>query len=123
MTLFVPSAYTLTTLSEAGCDDGTEWHVFVDVTAEDREETIYLHLVPYIRGRIATVLALYRFDCDDAPMPGYDVDPTVIRWKVARMTMNAATRTNIERLCTEYYWPDVPRVVRNTVLRDLGIAE
>lgn len=123
MTLFVPSAYALTTLSEAGCDDGTEWHVFIDVTAEDREETIYLHLVPYIRGRIATVLGLYRFEYD-GPMPGDDdVDLTVIRWQVARMTMNAATRTNIERLCSEYSWPAVPRVVQKIVLRDLGIAQ
>lgn len=97
MTLFVPSAYALTTLSEAGGCDGTEWHVFVDVTAEDREETIYFHFVPRFRG-------------------------PHIRWSVTRMTACTVDRTNIERLCHEFAWPDVPIRVRHAVLQDLGIT-
>lgn len=107
MTLFVPSAYALTTRTAVGHDVAAEWHVFVEVTTADGEETIYFHLVPRINGRYSKT-------------EGY-VRGQRITWAVTRMTMNAVARATIERLGREYSWPDVPIRARRAVLQDLGI--
>ena len=110
MTLFVPSAWALTPRPAVGHRAVAEWHVFVEVTTADREETIYLHLVPRINGRYSKSEKRY-------------VRGQRITWAVTRVTMNAVTRTNVERLGLghEYSWSDVPLRARRAVLQDLGI--
>ena len=99
MTLFVPSAYALKTRKDSyDVRTGAEWHVFVEMTTEDREETIYLHIVPR-----------------------RDAYGHQITYPVTRMTTDPVFRTNIERFGNEYSWPDVPIQVRRAVLQDLGI--